>query len=96
MPSRSQEIWEQLMEGRIGFEHEIKNLQSLNNALNQSINRLCAGIVLSGMIVSSAIVLHAKIPPLFYNVSVLGLLGFLLSGILGAILLYSFFQSGDK
>ncbi len=96
MPSRSQELWEQLMEGRIGFEHEIKNLQSLNNVLNQSINRLCAGIVLSGMIVSSAIVLHAKIPPLFYNVSVLGLLGFLLSGILGAILLYSFFQSGDK
>ncbi|MBR4219700.1 MAG: AarF/ABC1/UbiB kinase family protein [Victivallales bacterium] len=96
LPSQGQELWERLMSGRIAFEHEIKNLQSLNNILNQSINRLCAGIVLSGMIVSSAIVLHASIPPLFYNVSVIGLLGFLLSAILGAILLYSIFISGDK
>ena len=96
LPSHGQEFWEKLISGRIAFEHEIKNLQSLNNILNQSINRLCAGIVLSGMIVSSAIVLHASIPPLLFNVSVIGLLGFLLSAILGAILLYSIFISGDK
>ena len=96
LPSHGQEFWEKLISGRIAFEHEIKNLQSLNNILNQSINRLCAGIVLSGMIVSSAIVLHASIPPLLFNVSVIGLLGFFLSAILGAILLYSIFISGDK
>ena len=96
MPGQGREFWEQLMSGRMTFIHEMKNLQSLNSILNQSINRLCAGIVLAGMIVSSAIVLHANIPPLFYDVSVLGLIGFVVSGICAAILLTSIFRSGDR
>ncbi|MBR0459297.1 MAG: AarF/ABC1/UbiB kinase family protein [Victivallales bacterium] len=78
-----------LDKGDLTLRQHIEEMPSLTNALNIAFNRLCAGIVIGGMLIASAIVLYAKTPPLLWDISILGVLGYLFAIVLGCILIWS-------
>lgn len=96
LPAQTQGIIKSLLGGRLAFHHTLDDFPEFNQTITHSFNRLCAGVVLSGMLIASALVLLAGTPPLFYGVSILGLVGFLQSLIVGTIILWSIISSGKK
>jgi len=78
-------------EMRIQFEHQ--GLDPIMGKADQLVNRLVFAIVVASLIIGSSIVVHADIPPKLYGISIIGLSGFVIAGILGFGLLFSILRN---
>jgi len=78
----------------INFQH--KGLEETDHALQTASNRLVVGMVIASMIIGSSIIVAMKVPPLFpgLEVSALGLVGYLLSALLGLGIVYNILRHG--
>ena len=79
-------------QARLNFHHE--GLEPASNALERSANRLAFAVVVASLIISSSLIVHSKVPPIWGDVSALGLLGYVLAGILGFWLLIGILRHG--
>lgn len=57
-------------------------------------NRISFSIIIAALVIGSALILASSIPPLFYGVSLLGILGFVAAAVMGLWLLVSMMRSG--
>jgi ubiquinone biosynthesis protein len=57
-------------------------------------NRLSFAIVIAALLVSAAIIVLAKVPPIWQDIPVLGVVGFALALAMGLWLLIAIFTSG--
>jgi ubiquinone biosynthesis protein len=72
---------------RIQFEH--RGLGPLITAMDELVTRIVFAIVLASLIIGSSLVILSDIPPRLYDLPVIGLVGFVLAGIIGFSLLFS-------
>ncbi len=79
-------------ETRITFYH--RNLNWLYDMLDISSSRIAFGLILASLIVGSAVIMHTGKGPLLWGYPVLGTLGFVFSGLLGVLILFSMLRSG--
>jgi ubiquinone biosynthesis protein len=79
-------------EARIIMRHD--GLDPLRHSLDQITNRVAFAIVLAALIVSNALIIHSRMPPLWHGVPVIGLVGFVITGVLGLWLLWSIIRHG--
>jgi len=77
---------------RVNFHHE--GLEPATNALERSTNRLSFALVVAALIIGSSLIIHSKVPPLWGDVSVVGIVGYLLAGLMGFWLLISILRHG--
>src|SRR6202012_189038 len=78
LPNEVRRIMSQIKTGnaRLNFRHE--GLEPATNAFERSTNRLSFALVVGSLIISSSLIIPSKVPPLWGNVSVLGLVGYVL------------------
>jgi ubiquinone biosynthesis protein len=77
---------------KVMFHHE--GLEPLENTLERVSNRLAFALVLSALLVASSLIIHSRVPPLWHGVPVLGLVGYVFAGLMGAWLLLSILRHG--
>ncbi|MEI0748858.1 AarF/ABC1/UbiB kinase family protein [Brachyspira pulli] len=80
-----------MKKGSIKIQLEHKNLESLANTLDGLADRLSYSIVLASLIMASALIIASKMPPLFHGTSIVGMIGFVISAIMGFIMIISRF-----
>jgi ubiquinone biosynthesis protein len=78
--------------GRLIVHHH--GLEGLINTLERIVNRLAFSLVLSALVIASSIIVHARVPPIWHDMSVIGVLGYLLAGIMGFWLLVAMIRHG--
>jgi len=86
-PGETRDLMNLIKSGKLKLEFELKDLGRIDSTLKKVVTRLSAAIMLAAMIMASSILVQSLIPPLFFGVPVIGILGFIFSGILGFILL---------
>lgn len=94
LPEELRSILRQLRGGRMRIEFEHRGLQALGAALDRVSNRIAFAIVLAALIVGSSLIVLSDIPPHWHEIPVIGLLGFLVAGIMGFWLLLSIIHHG--
>ncbi|MCL0064205.1 AarF/UbiB family protein [Dehalococcoidia bacterium] len=94
LPSEVREILTQLKGGKIRIEFEHKGLEPIQETHNQIGNRIAFAIVLAALLMSSALIVIAGIPPRWNGVPMIGIVGFLGAGIMGFWLLISILRHG--
>ncbi|MBD3315546.1 MAG: AarF/ABC1/UbiB kinase family protein, partial [Chitinivibrionales bacterium] len=72
---------------RIQFEH--RGLEPLMARHVEVMNRLAFAVVVAALIVGSSVIVYSGIPPLFYEIPVIGIIGFLMAAVVGFGLLFS-------
>jgi ubiquinone biosynthesis protein len=77
---------------RVTFRHE--GLEPLDATLDRASNRLSFALVLASLIIASSMVIHANVPPKWHDISAIGLIGYLVAGIMGFWLLISILRHG--
>lgn len=94
LPGEIRRIVAQVRGGRarVNFHHE--GLEPAANALERSANRLSFAMVVAALIIGSSLTIHSKVPPLWGNVSILGMAGYILAGIMGIWLLIAIVRHG--
>ena len=57
-------------------------------------NRIAFAIIIAALVVGSAMIVISKTPPLFYDISLIGIIGFLAAAVMGIWLLVAILRSG--
>jgi len=94
LPEELRTILYQLRSGRLRLEFEHRGLKSLGAALDRVSNRIAFAIVLAALIVGSSLIILSDIPPHWHSIPIIGLVGFLVAGIMGFWLLLSIIRHG--
>ncbi|MDF1567492.1 MAG: AarF/UbiB family protein [Spirochaetaceae bacterium] len=87
LPGEARDLVSLLKAGRLRMEFELKDMKKLNSTLNHVVTRLSAAVLLAAMIMGSSLLVQSLIPPLMFGIPVIGILGFLFSGIVAVFLL---------
>ena len=93
LPRRVAQITEKIERGelRIHFEHE--NLGGLRNTLENTSNRLTFGIIIAAMIIASSMIITTGVGPLLFGFPALGVVGYMISGVLGLWLIWNIIRT---
>lgn len=89
VPRRMVQILNKVDRGEItvGFRHE--NLGGLRSTLDSITNRLTFGIIIAAMIIGSSMIITTGIGPLLFGYPAFGVIGYLISGVLGLWLIFN-------
>ncbi|MDY6880808.1 MAG: AarF/UbiB family protein [Desulfatiglans sp.] len=89
VPSRMVQVLNKAGRGELtlGFRHE--NLDGLRNTLDNITNRLTFSIIIAAMIIGSSMIITTGLGPLLFGFPALGVIGYLISGLLGLWLIFN-------
>lgn len=93
-PREIRQIFGLFKNGELGFKFEHRGLDTLKHTLDQVSNRVTYGIVLAALIIGSSVMVLSDIPPKWHEIPLLGVAGFMMSGVMGFKLLHSMHKHG--
>ncbi|MCB1053466.1 MAG: AarF/ABC1/UbiB kinase family protein [Acidobacteria bacterium] len=96
VPGEIREILKQVKRGKVHMEFEHRGLGPMIRSNERIANRIASSITLAAMIVGSSLIVLSGIPPKWHDIPVIGIVGFLASGIMGIGLLNSIRKSKTK
>ncbi len=79
---------------KLSLNLEYKGLDKMLSTYDQISNRISFSIIIAALIIGSALIVMSKVPPLFYDISLLGIVGFLAAAIMGIWLLVAILRKG--
>ena len=85
LPNDLKKLLEKIQNNELKHRHELVGFENFQKIAE----RLVMGLVLSSLIIASSILVLANIPPHINGISALGVLGFVISGILGINMIMS-------
>jgi ubiquinone biosynthesis protein len=112
LPRQMRTFSRKLLQGRLQFniEHRVEAFDRFAHEIDRATNRVAFSIIVSAVVIGSALLLHARIRPHLDDIlpgpvghfvatympqtSVLGLAGFLFAGILGLLLAFAIWRHG--
>jgi ubiquinone biosynthesis protein len=93
-PKDMLEIARMIRRKRLSLTLEHQGLQSMLATHDQISNRISFSIIIAGLIIGSALIVISKTPPLFYGISLIGIIGFLAAAVMGFWLLIAIIRKG--
>lgn len=94
LPVDVREVMSKLKQGKVSFDVDVPALDKLNDDFSSVINRVAFAIVVAAMIMGSALIIHADVPPHIYNVPVLGVAAFIIAAYFALRLLLAISKHG--
>jgi ubiquinone biosynthesis protein len=88
------EITRTIRQKKLTFMLELKNMEKMLHTHDQISNRVSFAIIIAALIIGSALIVISKTPPLFYDISLIGIIGFLAAAIMGLWLLVAIIKKG--
>ena len=95
LPASLSTIVHKIEQGRLTIRFEHKNLTEFRNSLESSFNRLTLGIVLSALIIGSSMIITTGVRPFILGYPALGIIGYVVSGIVALWLIFTIIRSHD-
>ncbi len=88
------EITRMIKQRKLAIQFEHQGLEGMIDTLNQISNKLSFAIIIAALLIGSALIVFAKTPPLFYGLSVIGIIGFIAAAVMGLWLLIAMLKRG--
>jgi len=83
-----------LRQHKLSLQLKHDGLEKVLATHDQISNRISFAIIIAALIVGSALIVISKTPPLFYGISLIGIIGFLAAALMGIWLLVAILRSG--
>ncbi|MFH1060831.1 MAG: AarF/UbiB family protein [Pseudomonadota bacterium] len=94
LPLRLDRVLALVERGELGVEFKHKGLGPLTRAIEESSNRVAVGLIVAALIVGSSMIVTTGVEPKLWGLPALGLVGYLISGVVGLWLVWSIFRYG--
>jgi ubiquinone biosynthesis protein len=85
-PDYATDIMQRLQSGNFHFDVDSQDMKTLSKEVDKSSNRLAYGMLIASFVISGALLITVKIPPIIYDYSAAGILMFMISGVFLMIL----------
>jgi ubiquinone biosynthesis protein len=79
---------------KLSIKTEDKGLEKMLASYHQISNRIAFSIVIAALLIGSALIVISETPPLFYGISIIGLIGFIAASVMGIWLLVAILRKG--
>jgi ubiquinone biosynthesis protein len=83
-----------LRQHKLSLQIKHDGLEKVLATHDQISNRISFAIIIAALIVGSALIVISKTPPLFYGISLIGIIGFLAAALMGIWLLLAILKKG--
>ena len=83
IPRQLLNIFSKLERGDLGLHFHLDKLERLVNTLENSSNRLTTGIIVAALIMGSSMIITTGVGPFIFGFPVLGVIGYLISTVMG-------------
>jgi len=94
LPNELRMLLQFVRKGELKVNLETRSMEPILRTWDRDANRMSFAIVIASLLVSSSIIVLAKVPPLWHDISVLGVVGFGVCMLMGVWLLLAIFTSG--
>jgi len=94
LPGEVRSILAQIREGKLKIIFQHRGLDRILTTLDRSSNRVAFAIVLAALIIGSSLIVLSGVPPTWFDIPIIGLIGFLVAGIMGFWLLITIIRHG--
>jgi ubiquinone biosynthesis protein len=94
VPSKFIELSDSILNGRAKMQLDVNGLEHSVNQLNKMINRIVFAVIISSMIIGSSFILNSNVGPTFYDISIIGITGYIIAAFMGFWLIISIIKSG--
>ncbi len=94
LPSYARRIMKKVMTDNLSVDFVHRGLEDLLGEIDRSSNRLTFGIIMAAMVIGSSLILATGAGPTVNGYPVLGIIGFVLAGLLGLWLSFQILRSG--
>ena len=95
VPRDLMEIVGLIRQRKLPLPVEHQGLETLRATLDQISNRISFSIVIAALIIGSALIVISETPPLFYGISLIGIIGFFAAALMGVWLLVAILKKGS-
>ncbi len=93
LPRHVARIFNKIDQGQLSLRFEHQNLDALQKTLENIFSRLTFGIIIAAMIIGSSMIITTGMGPLFLGLPVLGIVGYLISALIGLWLIFNMIRS---
>ncbi|MBN2552484.1 MAG: hypothetical protein JXB06_06925 [Spirochaetales bacterium] len=93
LPVRTSDLLRTLTRGDMRLNMRFTGLDALRFVLDAVSNRLVFGLILSALLISSSMVMLSGMPPVWRDIPVIGLAGYLISALMGVVFVFSWFRN---
>lgn len=93
LPARLGHIITNLDEGRLLLRFRHENLGGLRSTLESVSNRVTFGIIIGALIIGSSMIITTGVKPLLFGYPAFGMIGYLVSGIIGLWLVFTMIRA---
>jgi len=83
IPRQILNIFRKLERGELGLQFQLDKLERLVNTLENSSNRLTTGIIVAAVIMGSSMIITTGVGPFIFGFPALGVIGYIISAVLG-------------
>ncbi|MFW5996077.1 MAG: ABC1 kinase family protein [Halanaerobiaceae bacterium] len=94
LPGKMRSILDKVISDELSINFIHRNLESLINQLDIVTNRLSISLIISSLIIGSSMILQTDMSPTFFEIPLLGLLGYVIAGVFGFWLVIDILRSG--
>ncbi|NMA44075.1 MAG: hypothetical protein GX946_11955 [Oligosphaeraceae bacterium] len=75
IPKQQKNFWQQCLNGKLLFNCRHLGLDRLEDFLKYGLDRICIALIQAGLLIASAVVIHANHPPMLFGLPLLALIG---------------------
>ena len=93
LPGAIQRILQKVDQGELNIRFRHENLSGLQKSLDNVSNRLSFSIILGAVIIGSSMIITTGVKPLIFGYPAIGLVGYLISAVLGLVVVFNIFRS---
>jgi len=93
LPKRLGQIIEKIEHGEINIRFQHENLDGFRKTLQNIFNKLASSIIIGAMIIGSSMIITTGVKPHIFGYPALGILGYLISALIGLWLIYDILSS---
>lgn len=94
IPGEIRKILKQARQGKVKIEFEHRGLEPMLSTHARISNRIAFAIVLAALIIGSSLIVLSDIPPKWNEIPIIGLVGFVIAGLMGLWLLVLILRRG--
>lgn len=95
IPSKTLEVLNKLSAGESKVELKVKDVSNIIIQINKMVNRITQGILISALILSSSLIISNNVKPTYNDISLIGIIGYIIAFIFAIKLLISMAKACD-
>jgi ubiquinone biosynthesis protein len=89
IPENMQRILQKVEDEKLQINFHHTGTENIEETINASMNRLTVGIIIGSLLMSSSLVITTGVKPLLWGYPAIGIVGFVVSGMLGVFIVIS-------